>query len=73
MNLGQHVTDLIRLANEIQKVAADGKETQRIYHLALEAKDSATYIQTWALGQMAKTEGAYDEKPRSGESWSEAE
>lgn len=73
LNLGQHVTDLIRLANEIQKVAADGKETQRIYHLALEAKDSATYIQTWALGQMAKTEGAYDEKPRSGESWSEAE
>lgn len=65
MNLGQYSTDLIRLANEIQKLAAGGKETQKIYHLALEAKDSASHIQTWALGQMAKTDGAYDEKPRS--------
>lgn len=56
MNLGQHVTDLIRLSAEIQKLSANGKEPQKIYHLALEAKNSATEIQIWAKLEMAGKE-----------------
>lgn len=53
MNLGQYVTDLISLANQIQKVAASPNDPQRIYHLALEAKERASQIQFWACTEMA--------------------
>ena len=58
MNLGQHITDLIRIANEIQKVAANANNPDKIYHLALEAKDSASHIQFWAVCEMAGKEKA---------------
>ena len=53
MNLGQYVTDLISLANQIQKVAASPNDPQKIYQLALEAKERASQIQFWACTEMA--------------------
>lgn len=63
MNLGQYISDLIGLANTLQKVSADSSDPQKIYHMALEIKDSASKVQFWACHEMAK-----NEKPRSGES-----
>lgn len=58
MNLGQYVADLISLANEIQKVSANANNPEKIYHLALEAKDVAVHIQFWATTEMAGREKA---------------
>ena len=70
MNLGQYVSDLIGLANTLQKVSADSSDPQKIYHMALEIKDSASKVQFWACTEMAKNEK--NEKSRRDESWSEA-
>jgi len=67
VNLGQYISDLIRLANEAQKVSASTNDPQKIYHLALEVKDTASKVQFWACTEMAK-----DEKSRRDVSWSEA-
>lgn len=58
MNLGQHVSDLISLANQIQKISADASNPEKIYHLALEAKETASHIQFWAVTEMAGREKA---------------
>lgn len=60
MNLGQYVSDLIRTANRIQKITADTNDPDKIYHLALEAKDASSQIQFWAVCEMA---GKNNEKP----------
>lgn len=52
MNLGQYVSDLIRVSNEMQKISAGARDLDRIYHLALEIKDTATQIQSWAIKEM---------------------
>lgn len=52
MNLGQYVTDLISLANNLQKIAADGKRVDEIYQTALEIKSTAAELQAWAKTQM---------------------
>jgi hypothetical protein len=52
MNLGQYTTDLIALANDLQKVSADGTQISRIYHLALEIKTKAAELQQWATKEM---------------------
>ena len=70
MNLGQYISDLIGLANTLQKVSADSSDPQKIYHMALEIKDSASKVQFWACAEMAKDEK--NEKSRRDESWSEA-
>ena len=54
MNLGQYVSDLIGLANTLQKVSADSSDPQKIYHMALEIKDSASKVQFWACAEMAR-------------------
>ncbi len=56
MNLGQYISDLIRIANEAQKVSASTNDSQKIYHLALEAKEAAGLIQAWASREMAGRE-----------------
>lgn len=56
MNLGQYISDLISTANQLQKVAADANNPDKIYHLALEAKDAASHIQFWAACEMAGKE-----------------
>ena len=56
MNLGQYISDLIRIANEAQKVSASTNDPQKIYHLALEAKEAAGFIQAWASREMAGRE-----------------
>jgi len=53
VNLGQYISDLIRLANEAQKVSASTNDPQKIYHLALEVKDTASKVQFWACTEMA--------------------
>jgi hypothetical protein len=52
MNLGYHVTDLITLANHLQKVAADGKQTEKIYEITLAIKSTASDLQAWAKNEM---------------------
>ncbi len=54
MNLGQYISDLIGLANTLQKVSADSSDPQKIYHMALEIKDSASKVQFWACNEMAR-------------------
>jgi hypothetical protein len=56
VNLGQYISDLIRIANEAQKVSASTNDPQKIYHLALEAKETAGFIQAWASREMAGRE-----------------
>ena len=56
MNLGQYISDLIRLSNEVQRVSASTNDPQKIYHLALEAKEAARLIQAWASREMAGRE-----------------
>ena len=56
MNLGQHISDLIRLSAEIQKVSADTKNVDRLYRLSLEAKMAVIEIQAFAKSQMLKKE-----------------
>lgn len=56
VNLGQYISDLIRLSNEVQKVSAGTNDPQKIYHLALEAKEAAGLIQAWASREMAGRE-----------------
>lgn len=56
MNLGQHISDLIRISSQIQKIAADANDPDKVYHLALEAKDAASHIQFWAVCEMAGRE-----------------
>jgi hypothetical protein len=52
MNLGYYVTDLISLANNLQKIAADGKRIEEIYQTALEIKSTASELQEWAKNKM---------------------
>jgi len=52
MNLGYYVTDLISLANNLQKIAADGKRIEEIYQTALEIKSTASELQAWAKNEM---------------------
>jgi hypothetical protein len=56
VNLGQYISDLIGLANTLQKVSADSSDPQKIYHMALEAKEAAGLIQAWASREMAGRE-----------------
>ena len=52
MNLGYYVTDLISLANNLQKIAADGKRIEEIYQTALEIKSTSSELQAWAKNEM---------------------
>lgn len=45
MNLGQYTTDLISLANRLQREAAGVNEPLKIYHLVVEIKDRAKELQ----------------------------
>jgi hypothetical protein len=56
MNIGQHSSDLIRLANELQRISADGTDYKRIYELALEIRDVSHSIRTWATSHMKPQE-----------------
>jgi hypothetical protein len=56
MNLGYYVTDLISLANNLQKIAADGKRVEEIYQIALEVKSTASELQAWAKKEMVKND-----------------
>ena len=46
MNLGQHISDAIRISNRLQQVGADLTRIQEIYHLALELREVSKEIQT---------------------------
>ena len=46
MNLGQHISDAIRISNRLQQVGADLTRTQEIYQLALELREVSKDIQT---------------------------
>jgi hypothetical protein len=45
LNLGQYTSDLISLANRLQKEAAGVNEPLKIYHLVVEIKDKAKELQ----------------------------
>jgi len=46
VNLGQYISDAIRIANRLQKVGADATQTQEIYQLALELREVSKEIQS---------------------------
>ena len=57
MNLGQYVTDLISLANRLQKEAANASDVLKLYETTSEIKDITKSLQThlvseyWAKGK----------------------
>ena len=54
MNLGQHISDAIRLSNQLQKVGADLTRIQEIYQLALELREVSKEIQTLVAKEYIK-------------------
>jgi hypothetical protein len=53
VNLGQYISDAIRIANRLQKVGADNR-TQEIYQLALELREVSKEIQSLIANEYLK-------------------
>ena len=54
MNLGQLISDAIRISNRLQKVAADGTRIQEIYQLSLELREVSKDIQNIIVADYLK-------------------